>query len=249
MLEITMSDTEKLLLQRSNLFNSEDIISFCLLLSYGKLNNLSNTVLRKNGQVEIDVKNKLKLLEKVIKKYKEIRIWYSSNDNENMCNVCYLTNYLSTYNIKIYLCDVIDEGRFALGCYSEKEIEGLLLRTKLLTKDEIEKYIELWDKLEEQNSDIRIIEDNTINSYDFVYLDEKILDLLSDSGSIRYWGLIAKCTMDRIYNFSSDSIFKARIDYLIKNNFIKVDKIIKEEDYFGKEQIIKYISINKNTKF
>lgn len=249
MLEITMSDTEKLLLQRSNLFNSEDIISFCLLLSYGKLNNLSNIVLRKNGQVEIDVKNKLKLLEKVIKKYKEIRIWYSSNDNENMCNVCYLTNYLSTYDIKIYLCDVIDDGRFALGCYSEKEIEGLLPRTKLLTKDEIEKYIELWDKLEEQNSDIRIIKDNTINSYDFAYLDEKILDLLSDSGSIRYWGLIAKCMMDRIYNFSPDYIFKARIDYLIENNFIKVDKIIKEEDYFGKEQITKYISINKNTKF
>lgn len=51
--------------------------------------------------------------------------------------------------------------------------------------------------------------------------------------------------MDRIYNFSSDFYFKARIDYLIQKGLIKIDKIVNEEDYFGKEQLTKYISINK----
>ena len=40
MLELTISDSEKLLLERTNLFNKNNIISFCLLLSYGNLNGL-----------------------------------------------------------------------------------------------------------------------------------------------------------------------------------------------------------------
>lgn len=180
MLELTISDSEKLLLERTNLFNKNNIISFCLLLSYGNLNDLATSSVRKIAQAEVKVKEKLELLESKIKNYKEIRIWYSSNDNEDMCTVCYLINYLSKYNLNINLCDVKDEGRFALGCYSEKEIENLLPRTKLLTEEDKNKNINLWYELETQNSDLRIVENNTIKSYDFDYLDKKILELLSN---------------------------------------------------------------------
>ena len=106
MLELTISDSEKLLLERTNLFNKNNIISFCLLLSYGNLNGLETLSEKKIAQVEVKVKEKLGLLESKIINYKEIRIWYSNNDNENMCTVCYLINYLSKYNLNIYLCDV-----------------------------------------------------------------------------------------------------------------------------------------------
>lgn len=121
MLEITISESEKLLLERTNLFNKENIISFCLLLSYGKLDNLYNTLNRKIGEVEINIKEQIGILNEKLKTCKEVRIWYSSNDNENICNVYYLVSYLSKYDLKISLCDVIDNGRFALGCYSEKK--------------------------------------------------------------------------------------------------------------------------------
>lgn len=39
MLEIVFSDSEKLLLERSNLFNKEDILSLTFLLSMGKLDD------------------------------------------------------------------------------------------------------------------------------------------------------------------------------------------------------------------
>lgn len=117
-------------------------------------------------------------------------------------------------------------------------------RTKLLENSEKENYIKIWNKLQKENSDIRIIQDDTIKSYDFDFLDKKILDLLDKNDSIRYWKLIAECMMQRLYNFSSDFYFKDRIDYLIDKKKIKIDKIVKEEDYFGKEQITKYISVN-----
>lgn len=245
MLELTISDSEKLLLERTNLFNKNNIISFCLLLSYGNLNGLETLSEKKIAQVEVKVKEKLELLESKIINYKEIRIWYSNNDNENMCTVCYLINYLSKYNLNIYLCDVKEEGRFALGCYSEDEIENMLPRTKLLTEVEKNKYINLWYKLKNQNSDLRIVENNTIKSYNFDYLDNKILELLSKEKIIKYWEFIGKCMMNRIYNFSSDFYFKDRIDYLIKKGVIKIDKIVNEENFFGKKQLTKYISINK----
>lgn len=118
MLELTISDSDKLLLEETNLFNKNNIISFCLLLSYGNLNDLVTSSVRKIAFVEVNVKEKLELLELKIKNYQEIRIWYFSNDNEDMCTVCYLINYLSKYNININLCDAKDEGegRFALGC-------------------------------------------------------------------------------------------------------------------------------------
>lgn len=245
MLEITISESEKLLLDRTNLFNKENIISFCLLLSYGKIDNLSNTLNRKIGEVEINIKEQIGILKEKLKKCKEVRIWYSSNDNEDICNVYYLVSYLSKYDLKIYLCDVINNGRFALGCYNEGEIENLLERTRLLENSEKENYIKTWNRLQKENSDIRIVQNNTIKSYDFDLLDKEILELLSPTDSIRYWGLIAKCMMQRLYNFSSDFYFKDRIDNLIKENYIKIDKVVKEADYFGKEQITKYISINK----
>lgn len=84
MLEITISASEKLLLERTNLFNKENIISFCLLLSYGKLDNLYNTLNRKIGKVEINIKEQIGILNEKLKTCKEVRIWYSSNDNENI---------------------------------------------------------------------------------------------------------------------------------------------------------------------
>ena len=83
-----------------------------------------------------------------------------------------------------------------------------------------------------------------LNHY-FDFLDNKILELLSKEKIIKYWEFIGKCMMNRIYNFSSDFYFKDRIDYLIKKGVIKIDKIVNEENFFGKKQLTKYIYINK----
>ena len=118
-------------------------------------------------------------------------------------------------------------------------------RIKLLTEVEKNRYINLWHKLETQNSDLRIIENNTIKSYDFDYLDKKILELLSKEETINYWRLIVKCMMEMICNFFFDFYFKDRIDYLIEKGLIKIDKIVNEKILLGKKRLTKYIFINK----
>ena len=66
MLELTISDSDKHLLEETNLFNKNNIISFCLLLSYGNLNDLVTSSVRKIAFVEVNVKEKLELLELII---------------------------------------------------------------------------------------------------------------------------------------------------------------------------------------
>ena len=70
MLEIVFSDSEKLLLERSNLFNKEDILSLTFLLSMGKLDDFEYQTKRTIGDIEVNIPSeisKLKTRLKIIK--------------------------------------------------------------------------------------------------------------------------------------------------------------------------------------
>ena len=83
MLEIVFSDSEKLLLERSNLFNKEDILSLSFLLSMGKLDDFEHQTKRTIGDIEVNIPSEISKLKNKVKDYKNIRIWYASNVNED----------------------------------------------------------------------------------------------------------------------------------------------------------------------
>ena len=247
MLHITIGESEERLLRESHLFSPDDFMSFCLMLSYGNINNIEKQDYKEislnNECLKVSIKDKLKELDEKIKINKSVRIWYSNLDNEDVCNMCFLVYYLSKYDdINIYLSEV-GRGWGGLGTYSSDEIVDLIDKKELLSNKD--SYKNMWLRLEQENSDIRVFEDNAIVSHDFNYLDEKILSILSANGEVKYWGLIADCMCNSVCNFCQDIIFIARIDDMINNNIIKITKTVQEKNYNGELKNVKYICINK----
>lgn len=247
MLHIAIGDSEVRLLKESNQFPNDDFMSFCLMLSYGNIKNIESQEYRKlsvnSGFENIDIKHELKKLEGKIKHIKDIRLWYSRLDNEDVCNMCFLVYYLSRYdNINIYLSEI---GKVwgGLCSYSSDEIINLVDKKELLKDTNI--YKQLWVSLEKENSDIRVYENNTICSHDFNYLDEKILELLQQYKEINYYSFIGQCMSNSLCNFCADVFFIARIEDMIKRGAVQVTRIELEKNIIGEISTVRYICVSK----
>lgn len=94
MLEITIGGTDRSVLVNSNLFNSDDVIDFCVLHSYGKIKGIENCDFRKISLAEFNPQEEFVKLQNKIQPYKEIRIWYSKTDSEDLNTFYFLINYL-----------------------------------------------------------------------------------------------------------------------------------------------------------
>ena len=246
-LEITVSSTDANLLKETNLFNKNDIISFCVFASYGDISNLEDLKVKKVGNYINDIEKDIKLLNSKIENYKSVRIWYSSIDSEEMCTMYFLIFYLRNLkNIKIYLCDVYDEYcHYRLGTYQIDEIKDLLSNTTLLDFNNRKFYEEEWIKLKNENSDLRIIENKSIASKSFDFLDSKILKSLKENNEISYNKFVIKCLSNNLCNFHYDIFFIDRIDYLISKGNIEICSIKNEKDITGDFEDVQYIKIKK----
>ncbi|MCI8778514.1 MAG: hypothetical protein HFI87_05135 [Bacilli bacterium] len=240
MLEITISESEKLLLERAGFQN---VISFCLLSSYGNIKNLLNQEYKAVDNITIAIDeqiNKLKTSDS-----QKVRIWYSSLDNESVCNLYFLISWFYEKKIEISICDVMDLNHFSLGSYNENEVPALVSKTIYLTLDEMKEYNKKWNLLVNENSDLRIIEKNTIISVPFTYLDTEILKILSKYEKIKYWSLIGECMKERVCGFYADIFFSARVNTLIEQNVIEICEIKNEKNLIGEIKETKYIRIKK----
>lgn len=234
MLEIVCSEGEKILLEEAGFKN---VVSFCLLLSYGDIKYTKNT--KKVGDFEIDVFTELQKL----KGNQKIRIWYSSLDNEDICTLYFLSAYFYDQNIEILTCDVNSDNHPSLGSYLENEIVVLSKNTTKLTREKQKKYKEIWEVLEEQNGGLRVLENGSLKSVTFHYLDQMILNALKKYKCIRYWTFIGECMKERFANFYGDIYFSARINELIKRGMIEICEIRKEKNLIGEWKKQKYIRI------
>lgn len=246
MLEIVISESEKNVLNYSNLFKKNDIVSFSLLLTYGKIKDIEQNEYKRVLDVELNPKCIFNELIEKIDNYGEIRIWYSSCDSESLNTYYFLVNYLSNKNKTIYRCDVYDEEYFSLGSYDSSKIEKLLLNTSKLNNDEVNNICLIWEKLLEENGDLRLLENNRLVSHSFDFLDNIILEYLSlYENSIKYHSFIGTLVSKELFGIRGDLFFSARIDYLINTGKIIVDKIVREKNIIGEEKIKKYIMLNK----
>lgn len=241
MLEITMDDSSKFLLERAGIKN---VISFCIFLSYGNIKNIENKDNKTVGKATISIQEQIKKIEN--NETKKVRIWYSSLDNEEVCTLYFLVSYFYERNIEILICDTADSAHYSLIAYKDEDIPSLALNSTAILLDDKKKYRAIWEKLVQEDSDLRVRDNNKIISVSFNYLDSKILDILKKYEKIKYWSLISECMLEKLCGFYLDIYFISREDELIKNNFIEVCEIKKEKNKFGeyKEQI--YVRICKS---
>lgn len=229
MLEITITTTEKFLLEESNLFDRNMILDFCLYLTCGNIKNITMQKKKKILDFEISIEEKIEELNSKLKGVNQVRIWYCSNNGEQLCTLYFLIDYISNYsNIDIYTCDVSDEYCNSLACYSENEIKGLLDLTKKITN--IDEYKKIWKKLEQENNELRVIENNMLVSKPFSYLDNKMINILEKYDKVEYNHFIGgECMKNMLCGIHMDIFFAYRIEEMIKNGIIEIAE--QKEEY------------------
>lgn len=240
MLEIVVSESEKMLLQEAGF---KDVISFCLLLSYGNIQNLQNEKVKTVGNVTIPIKEQLK---KLNKQYEKVRIWYSILDNEDVCTLYFLVSYFYKQNVEISVCEVSDKDYFSLGSYSTHEVNRLVERTSTLSIEEQKTYHETWQKLVNENNDLRVLQNGVLKSVSFDYLDIERLNIIKQYKNIRYWSFIGECMSKRLCGFYGDVFFTARAEELIEQGAIEICDIKKEKNILGEWKEQKYIRVKED---
>ena len=239
MLEIVFSDSEKLLLERSKLFNKDDILSLTFLLSMGKLDDFEHQIKRIIGDMKVNVPSEISKLKNKVKDYENIRIWYASNVNEDYLSMMYVVYLCSDKNIEV----VDGYQRTGVSGYADYEIKDLVKKSKILTKEEIQEYILKWNKIYDENSEVRFLNNNEIISESYECFDNAILDKLSSLGEMKEWSFVANCMVTDFLNFDMDVCYKSRIDYLKNIGKIVVTKTVTEKNMIGEDRTINYIKV------
>lgn len=218
MIEIVNGVASKILLEKAGLFDY--IIDMSLFLNVGKIKNLEITNVRSVCNYNVEVKEKIDLLKEKLKSFNKVRIWYSSIDSEEYCFFLFLVCLISKYDVEISVIDVGKNKLWSVACLNENEIKGVLSLDKVLNLEDKEFFSNKWKQLVYGNKDLRLIE-NEVKSFDYDYLDNKILELLSKYKGIEKDKFIALCIVNELCLIHGYILFNYRILEMIKENKIK----------------------------
>lgn len=239
MLEIVFSDAEKLLLERSNLFNKDDILSLTFLLSMEKLDDFEHQTKRIIGDIKVNIPNEIRKLKNKVKDYENIRIWYASSVNEDYLSMMYVVYLCSNKTI-----EVVDAyQRNGVSGYADNEIKDLVKENITLTKKEIQEYILKWNKIYDANSEVRFLDNGEIINESYSCFDNAIIDKLSSLGETKEMSFIGDCMANNLKNFTMFVCYKSRVDYLKSIGKIVVTKTVTEKNIIGEDRTINYIKV------
>ena len=148
----------------------------------GRLAYVYNQMVIELGEEESEARRivecQLEELEKIVNYAKRgytLRFWCSYN-NEELCSLYYLMNTLRDVDCPIILLNLPQRIRKANGRFINKlrkwaqlspEQIGFAISQSnphFITKDEKERYAQLWDRLKEENGNIRITKDGAVES-------------------------------------------------------------------------------------
>lgn len=242
MLEIVFSDSEKLLLERSNLFNKENILSLTFLLSMEKLDDFEHQTKRAIGDMEVNIPSEISKLKNKVKDYENIRIWYASNVNEDYLSMEYVVYLCSDKNIEV----VDGYQRNGITGYADDEIKDLVKESRVLTKEEIQEYILKWNKIYDENTEVRFLNNGEIINESYECFDNEILDKLSSLGESKEWSFIGICMANNLKSFAMCVCYKSRVDYLKSIGKIVVTKTVTEKNIIGEDRTINYIKVKED---
>ena len=244
-LEIVDGFAIKRLLEKTNLFKNSEVISLPFLLNVGNISNLENEKRYVCGH-EIAFKKYVDGFVSKIKTVKNIRIWFSKLDCEDMCFYLFVNYLIQQFgnNNMVSFIDVSKLNKFAVSEFNENEIKDLFKIEEVLDSNAIDKNALYWENLVKENEDLRIYIDKKLMSTSYDYLDKIILNLIKEHNKISKWELEKLIIEDGMCGIYSSLVIDYRIDELIKDKKIIVNQTIEkifESGYKIDDQILEIV--------
>lgn len=207
--------------------------SFFNNISERKLNSWCNQKLR-------SIRSALSKLDKRLKKGEDIRLWLD-NSATDRCGLYWFCDYVKNHDCKIYIviCPEIELSNTE-NKYTQKTkwasftnisfMASFAETAKELSKEEVNLYSEIWQKLVKENAPLRVLIDNKIISTTEDFFDKAILSYVSYE---------PKPQITIIGNFLADwycvdyCFISERIEYLLEQGLIEIveDKVNNEGSY------------------
>lgn len=235
--EIVFGDYMNYEIKNSNTLRNNKILKFDMLLSICDLSNINNYIVSYNDEFYnlinnesiYDIKSKyyikeiLDELETSFKNNDKIRVWSDYNKIDSYLMLLCVCSYAIKYKCDLY---VLFADEFNNDCFSPKSIKNNEFNKyeHKLTMQEIKKYSNEWQKIVNDNSNLRIIKENEVVSVSFDYYDSIILKKLQECGEIKTVKFVA-ILLQSIYLY--DTVLIYLVDRLIRQG--KVIYVNKEE--------------------
>lgn len=213
--------------------NNDYIVVFplYLYLDIGKLDDSRESFLRNYIQEDyIDIKNQIESFLKLIDQDVLVRIWSSKKNANDYLLVYYMCNLLRNMKIPISVIYTTDYNEYVLHIAQMKKEEFLCFfdYQKRLSKEEVNKFAMKWDKLVEENGELRVCVGGTIVSKNYRDYDEIILSMLHkiqlEDGICTKSKLVGRFMAQEIISDMSVRMGYFLINRLIQNGKIKVVK-------------------------
>lgn len=210
----------------------KNIIEFDTIFSTSDISNIDNYEIILPSDIYKEniysFKREIKGLNKYIDKKYDIRIWTSHYDINSYLLMSYLCNYLKDKDCNIYVVySELYNDCYSPACMNINELEELSKLEYKLSEEDIIKYIELWNKIIHNKSDMRILENNEVKLVSYDYYNDEILNLLNELGDVKISRLVLMFMKE---HYLQDLIISYLIERLIKDNKIKIIKY--EERFF-----------------
>lgn len=239
-IEIVSSESALKLLKRSGNKN----IKVCLPLSLyiGKLDSMkpfNRKVLSKyyKNNATYNFTDVFHKLEQIIQHCTKIRIWSSHLDSDSYCLLLLICYLFQDKKISAIFSEELDGNAPSITSLSELEIHDLEKREHVLTQLQKNDYCEQWEKIVNDNKELRYMMNGVVISCDIDSFNHEIIDRLKEvKKAYIYYFITDLMIHPSIPNVMFPDMF---YKYLIEN--LESDGIIKSSIIDGK----KYIELNQ----
>lgn len=185
-------------------------------------------------------KDEFDKLKGLLKDADKIRVWSSHLDCNDYCLLLFICNYFSHKNISVLFSEEFNWYATTCTKLNENEINELTKKEHILKKTEMEEYKKEWEKIVDENAELRFMINGSVKSVNIDYFDKEILERLKILGEVNIYFLVADLMEKPIVPFVhySDYIYLYLISRLIDIKFIT--KIEKDGKVFVKINEIGY---------
>ena len=171
------------------------------------------------------VNRNTKNYESIIKnasKGEDIRIWVADNA-DNLIGLCCLCYALKNYSCNVYVVSYPrkDNKDTSFGLVEPRDIPGFLEgNVDLLSKDKIEKYSKIWERIVLDDKLLRVKDGDNIVSVEEDYYDEEILSLIDQPMSFRS---ALGHVLGNMKEYVADGFIEERLNALIESGKLKME--------------------------
>ncbi len=242
-IEIVSSDSAMGALKNAGINNIR--VCLPLILSFGDLsdmNEYSRDSLKKlyksfqyiPFEKGFNFQREIELLKEYVKDAKMIRVWSSHLNCDEYCLLLYICSLFPDREIRVVFSEEVSWYCMSIGMSSKGEIEELLKREHILSKQEKEDYASKWKKINLDNTDLRYLYNGEVQSVSIDFFDEEILAYLHKYNEIKLTEFIGVLMGNNVIGDTGDLLYRYLINRLIEQG--KIDLRIEND--------IKYIQGN-----